>query len=42
LIKDKTVYIGMASGGIYSDLTIFRVEGSAFPGQAVPALQKGH
>jgi FMN-dependent NADH-azoreductase len=65
LIKDKVVYIAMASGGIYSsgpfqafdfvstylkgllgflgmsDLTIFRVEGSSYPGQAEIALQKG-
>jgi FMN-dependent NADH-azoreductase len=65
LIKDKIVYIAMASGAIYSsgpmqpfdfvssylkgllgflgmtDLTVFRVEGSAYPGQAEIALQKG-
>jgi len=65
LIKDKVVYVAMASGGIYSsgpmqpldfvstylkgllgflgmtDLTVFRVEGSAYPGQAEAALQKG-
>lgn len=65
LIKDKVVYIAMASGAIYSsgpmqpldfvstylkgllgflgmtDLTVFRVEGSAYPGQADAALQKG-
>ena len=65
LVKDKTVYIALASGGIYSagpmqgydfastylkgllgflgmtDLTVFRVEGTAFPGQAEIALQKG-
>jgi FMN-dependent NADH-azoreductase len=65
LIKDKVVYIAMASGGIYSsgpmqgydfvssylkgllgflgmtDLTVFRVEGSAYPGQAEIALQNG-
>ncbi|WP_317169188.1 FMN-dependent NADH-azoreductase [Mucilaginibacter humi] len=65
LIKNKVVYIAMASGGIYSsgpfrafdfvstylkgllgflgmtDLTIFRAEGLAYPGQAETALQKG-
>jgi len=65
LVKDKVVYIAMASGAIYSsgpmqpydfvsnylkgllgfmgmtDLTVFRVEGSAYPGQAESALQKG-
>jgi FMN-dependent NADH-azoreductase len=65
LVKNKTVYVAMASGAIYSsgpyqafdfvsnylkgllgflgmtDLTVFRVEGSAFPGQAESALQKG-
>jgi FMN-dependent NADH-azoreductase len=65
LIKGKTVYVAMASGGIYSsgpmqpldfvstylkgllgflgmtNLTVFRVEGSAYPGQAEAALQKG-
>ncbi|MGZ3872735.1 MAG: FMN-dependent NADH-azoreductase [Mucilaginibacter sp.] len=65
LIKDKVVYIAMASGAVYSsgpyqafdfvstylkgllgflgmtDLTVFRVEGSAYPGQAEIALQKG-
>ncbi|TSJ38889.1 FMN-dependent NADH-azoreductase [Mucilaginibacter corticis] len=65
LIKDKVVYVAMASGGIYSsgpmqpldfvstylkgllgflgmtDFTVFRVEGSAYPGQAEAALQKG-
>ena len=65
LVKDKTVYVAMASGGIYSsgpyqamdfvstylkgllgflgmtNLRVFRVEGSAYPGQAEAALQKG-
>jgi FMN-dependent NADH-azoreductase len=65
LIKDKLVYIAMASGGIYSsgamqgydfatpylkgvfgflgvtDINVFRVEGSAYPGQAEIALQNG-
>jgi FMN-dependent NADH-azoreductase len=65
LIKDKTVYIAMASGAVYSsgpmqgydfisnylksllgflgmtDLTVFRAEGLAYPGQAEAALQKG-
>src|SRR5476651_114881 len=65
LIKDKVVYIAMASGGIYSsgamqgydyatpylkgvfgflgvtDINVFRVEGSAYPGQAEIALQNG-
>lgn len=65
LIKNKTVYVAMASGAIYSsgpfqpfdfvstylkgllgflgmtDLTVFRVEGSAYPGQAEAALQRG-
>jgi FMN-dependent NADH-azoreductase len=65
LVKDKTVYVAMASGAIYSsgpyqamdfvstylkgllgflgmtNLRIFRVEGSAYPGQAEAALQKG-
>ncbi len=65
LIKNKIVYIAMASGAIYSsgayqpfdfvpsylksvlgflgmtNLTVFRVEGSAFPGQAEIALQRG-
>ncbi len=65
LIKDKVVYIAMASGGIYTsgamqgydyatpylkglfsflgvtDVNIFRVEGSAYPGQAEIALQRG-
>ncbi|EHQ24981.1 FMN-dependent NADH-azoreductase [Mucilaginibacter paludis] len=65
LIKNKVVYIAMASGAIYSsgpmqafdfvspylkgllgfmgmtDLTVFRAEGLAYPGQAASALQKG-
>ena len=65
LIKDKVVYLALASGGIYSsgpmqpydfaapymtsllgflgitDLTVFRVEGAAYPGQEEAALQKG-
>lgn len=65
LVKDKVVYVAMASGGIYSsgpmqvydfaapyltgvlgfmgmtDLTVFRAEGLAYPGQAESALQKG-
>jgi FMN-dependent NADH-azoreductase len=65
LIKDKVVYVAMASGGIYSsgpmkgydfvstylkgflgflgmtDLTVFRVEGTAHPENAGFALQKG-
>jgi FMN-dependent NADH-azoreductase len=65
LIKDKLIYIAMASGGIYSsgamqgydfatpylkgvfgflgvtDINVFRVEGSAYPGQAEIALQNG-
>jgi len=65
LVKNKVVYIAMASGAVYSsgpmlpfdfvapylksllgflgmtDLTVFRVEGSAYPGQEASALQKG-
>jgi FMN-dependent NADH-azoreductase len=65
LVKDKVVYVALASGAIYSsgpmqpydfvsnylkgllgflgmtDLTVFRVEGSSYPGQAESALQKG-
>ncbi len=65
LIKNKVVYIALASGGIYStgpfeaydyastylknilgflgmtDLKVFRVEGTAYPGQADAALQRG-
>jgi FMN-dependent NADH-azoreductase len=65
LVKNKIVYVALASGAIYSsgpmqpydfasnylkgllgflgmtDLTVFRVEGSSYPGQAEPALQKG-
>jgi len=65
LIKNKTAYLAMASGAIFSngpfqsmdfvssylkgilgflgitDLSVFRVEGSAYPGQAEIALQKG-
>jgi FMN-dependent NADH-azoreductase len=65
LIKNKKVYVAMASGAIYSsgpmqpydfvspylkgllgflgmtDLKVFRVEGSAYSGQAALALQKG-
>ncbi len=65
LIKDKIVYVAIASGAIYSngpmqpydfvapylksllgflgmtDLKVFRAEGTAYPGQAEAALQKG-
>ena len=65
LVKNKKVYVAMASGAIYSegpmtgydfvapylkailgflgmtDLTVFRVEGAAYPGQGPAALQKG-
>jgi len=65
LIKNKTAYLAMASGAVFSsgpyqpmdfvssylkgilgflgikDLSVFRVEGSAYPGQAEIALQKG-
>ena len=65
LIKNKVIYIAMASGAIYSNgayqafdfvstylksvlgflgmtnLSVFRVEGSAYPGQDAIALQKG-
>jgi len=65
LVKDKVVYVAMASGAVYSsgpyqafdfvstylrgllgflgmtDLKVFRVEGSAYPGQETAALQKG-
>jgi len=65
LVKNKTIYVAMASGAVYSsgpyaafdfvstylkgllgflgmtDLKVFRVEGSAFPGQAEAALQRG-
>jgi FMN-dependent NADH-azoreductase len=65
LVKNKTVYIAMASGAVFStgpyqgydfvppylkgvlgflgmtDLNLFRVEGSAYPGQAEAALQRG-
>jgi FMN-dependent NADH-azoreductase len=65
LVTDKTIYIAMASGAVFSDgpfqsmdfvstylksvlsflgmtnLSVFRIEGSAYPGQSENALQKG-
>jgi len=65
LVKNKMVYVAMASGAVYStgpmaaldfsspylkgilgflgmtDLKVFRVEGSSFPGQADHAMQAG-
>jgi FMN-dependent NADH-azoreductase len=65
LVTDKTIYIAMASGGVFSDgpfqsmdfvstylksvlsflgmtnLSVFRIEGSAYPGQSENALKKG-